>query len=560
MEDLSLFMRLIELMRQQHVLMLFLILGLGYLIGNIRIGSFSLGPVAGVLFAGLFFGHFDFRITPGAQSVGFALFIFSVGYQAGPRFFDVLRTDGLKYFSLAMVIAATGFTVAVAATKLLSLAPGTSAGLLAGGLTSSPTLAAAQEAIRSGQVSPPAGITADEMIGNVATGYAITYIFGLAGLIAIIKLLPGMLGIDLKKQSAELESRGTGGEVIDRNYSTRAFRVIDEKATTLPADELQKKYWDKTAVVRVVRKDEVLTKEFSDHLQLGDEIYVLANTHHFTKAVGEFASYFEEFVPSVDLGKYAETAQIVVINKSVIGLSPEDLEIAQSFGVLITSVVRMRMEMPHTPDLKIRKGDILNVIGLGENLEKLGKELGHLEKEIAETDMVTFCFGICFGVIIGLFAITVGQLSIGLGSAGGLLAAGLTIGYLRSVHPTFGRLPDAARWILMELGLLLFMAGVGLRAGGDIIETFLSAGPLLIIAGVMVTTTPILIGYFFGRKVLKIHPVLLFGGICGSMTSGASLSVVTKEADSAMPSLGYTGAYAFANVLLTIAGSVILFF
>ena len=109
MEELTLFMRLIELMRDQHVLMLFLILGLGYLIGNIRIGSFSLGPVAGVLFAGLFFGHFDFRITPGAQSVGFALFIFSVGYQAGPRFFDVLRTDGLKYFSLAAVIAAAGF-------------------------------------------------------------------------------------------------------------------------------------------------------------------------------------------------------------------------------------------------------------------------------------------------------------------------------------------------------------------------------------------------------------------------------------------------------------------
>ena len=560
MEDFSLFMRLIELMRQQHVLMLFLILGLGYLIGNIRIGSFSLGPVAGVLFAGLFFGHFDFRITPGAQSVGFALFIFSVGYQAGPRFFDVLRTDGLKYFTLALVIAVTGFGVAVLATKLLALAPGTSAGLLAGGLTSSPTLAAAQEAIRSGQVTPPAGITPDEMIGNVATGYAITYIFGLAGLIAIIKLLPGMLGIDLKKQSAELESQSGSDESIGRNYSTRAFRVIDERATILSAKELQDKYWDRTAVVRVVRDGQVLTEDDSDHLQLGDEIYILAGTQYFTENIPEIAGYFEEFAPSVDLGEYTETAQIVVINKGVIGMSPEDLEIAKSYGVLITSVVRMRMEMPHAPDLKIRKGDILNVVGSGDNIERLGKEIGHVEKEIAETDMVTFCFGICLGVIIGLFAITVGQLSIGLGSAGGLLSAGLIIGYLRSVSPTFGRLPDAARWILMELGLLLFMAGVGLRAGGDIIETFLSAGPLLIVAGIMVTTTPILIGYFFGRKVLKIHPVLLFGGICGSMTSGASLSVVTKEADSAMPSLGYTGAYAFANVLLTIAGSVILFF
>ena len=105
-----------------------------------------------------------------------------------------------------------------------------------------------------------------------------------------------------------------------------------------------------------------------------------------------------------------------------------------------------------------------------------------------------------------------------------------------------------------------FMAGVGLRAGGDIIETFAAAGLVLVVAGICVTMIPIFVGYLFGRKVLKIHPVLLFGGITGSMTSGASLSVVTKAANSSVPSLGYTGAYAFANVLLTIAGSIILFF
>ncbi len=146
-----------QILQNQPVLTLFLILGMGYLIGNIRVASFSLGPVAGVLFAGLFFGHFGFSMSVGAQSVGFALFIFSVGYQAGPRFFDVLMEDGMKYFFLALVIAVTGFTLASIATKLLHLDPGTSAGLLAGGLTSSPTLAAAQEAIRSGSVTPPDG-------------------------------------------------------------------------------------------------------------------------------------------------------------------------------------------------------------------------------------------------------------------------------------------------------------------------------------------------------------------------------------------------------------------
>ena len=230
MEELRLFSRLIETLRTQPVLTLFLILGLGYLIGNIRIKSFSLGPVAGVLFAGLFLGHFDFRMSAGAQSVGFALFIFSVGYQAGPRFIDVLRSDGLKYFSLAVVIAATGFTIALVASQLLELAPGTSAGLLSGGLTSSPTLAAAQEAIRSGQVKPPEGLTADDMIGNVATGYAITYIFGLAGLIAIIKLLPQLLGINLAEEAKALEAKDESKTASQpSNVSARIYRVTMKK-------------------------------------------------------------------------------------------------------------------------------------------------------------------------------------------------------------------------------------------------------------------------------------------------------------------------------------------
>jgi putative transport protein len=198
-------------------------------------------------------------MTAGAQAVGFALFIFSVGYQAGPRFFDVLRTDGLKYFLLAVVIAVTGFTVAVIATQVLALAPGTSAGLLSGGLTSSPTLAAAQEAIRSGQVMPAEGLTADAMIGNVATGYAITYIFGLAGLIAIIKLLPQMLGVDLEKEAKVLADLHEAGTTLQpANVAARGYRVTNVEITKIPGKQLQRLYWDKTSVVRVRRKGDIL--------------------------------------------------------------------------------------------------------------------------------------------------------------------------------------------------------------------------------------------------------------------------------------------------------------
>ncbi len=558
MEDISAFTKFIELLRVQPVLTLFLIIGMGYLIGAIRIGSFSLGPVAGVLFAGLFLGHFDFRMNAGAQAVGFALFIFSVGYQAGPRFFDVLRTDGLKYFLLALVIAVTGFTVAIISTQLLSLSPGTSAGLLSGGLTSSPTLAAAQEALRSGQVKPPEGISADAMIDNVATGYAITYIFGLAGLIAIIKLLPQVLGIDLKKEAKALETADESGAAAQQlNVSARIYRLTNAEMTKIPVKQLRQQYWDKTSVVKLRRNGVLIKPDPEGFLQLGDELLILASVEFFTETVANFG---KEITPETSSAQFTETAQIVVINKNAVGKSLEELDISRKFGVLLTGVSRMRMEVPRNADFELRKGDILTVVGPHDTVDLLGEEFGHVEREIAETDMVTLAFGIALGVVIGLISINVGQLSIGLGSAGGLLASGLAIGYLRSIHPTFARLPDAARWILMEFGLLLFMAGVGLRAGGNIIETFVSAGPVLVLAGICVTAIPIFVGYFFGRKVLKIHPVLLFGGITGSMTSGASLSVVTKAANSSIPSLGYTGAYAFANVLLTIAGSMILFF
>ena len=557
MEELSLFTKILEVLRTQPVMTLFLILGVGYLIGSIRIGSFSLGPVAGVLFAGLFLGHFDFRMNAGVQSVGFALFIFSVGYQAGPKFFAVLRKDGLKYFLLAVVIAGTGFFIAVIAAKLLSLEPGTSAGLLAGGLTSSPTLAAAQDALRTGQVTPPEGITADEMIGNVATGYAITYIFGLAGLIAVIKLLPQMLGIDLAKQAKELESEeDAGAGSKPTNVSARIYRVSNEEITKIPMEQLDEQYWDQTSIVKILRDGQIIRLKSEEYLQIGDELRILAPVEYFTGTISKFG---EEITPEISTELSSKTAQIVVIKKDARGKSLQELDIARKYGVLVTSVKHMDFEVPRTADYILRKGDILTVVGLQENVDLLGEELGHVERDIAETDMVTFAFGIVFGVIVGLLAIKVGQLSIGLGSAGGLLASGLIIGYLRNIKPTFGRLPEAARWILMDFGLLLFMAGVGLRAGGNILETFAEAGPLLVLAGISVTLIPIFVGYIFGRKVLKIHPVLLFGGITGSMTSGAALSVVTKAANSPMPSLGYTGAYAFANVILTILGSIILF-
>jgi putative transport protein len=550
--------RFYTLLQEQPVLTLFLLLGSGYLIARIRIGSFSLGPVAGVLFAGLFLGHHGFESSPGAQAVGFALFIFSVGYQAGPRFFDVLKTDGLKYFVLALVIALTGFALASVGARLLDVEPGTAAGLLAGGLTSSPTLAAAQEAVRTGAVVPPEGFSADAMIGNISTGYAITYIFGLAGLILIIKLMPGLLGIDLAEEARRFEAdeADTGAPPI--NVGLRAYRVTNEEMTRIPLRELRERYWDRFAVLRARREGKLLEpSDVGDDwcLRIGDEVFALGDAAFFARGLAEIG---EEITPEFDAREATKSAQVVVSHADAVGKTLGELEIAGRYGLLVTDLRRMGLPVPRSTDVEVQRGDVITVTGPNAHIELLGDSLGHLELDLVETDMLSFAFGICGGVLLGLVSISIAGINVGLGSAGGLLAAGLLVGLMRSVRPTFGRLPPAVRWFLMEFGLLLFMAGVGLRAGQDIIETFLSAGPTLIAAGVVVTTVPVLLGYLVGRKLLGIEPLLLFGAVTGAMTSGASLSIVTAAAKSDAPALGYTGTYAFANVLLTIAGSLIL--
>ncbi len=547
---------IIEILKTQPVLLLFLVLGVGYLIGKIRFGSFSFGPVAGVLFAGLFLGHFGMRISTDLQTIGFAMFIFSVGYQAGPRFFGVLKEDGARYATLAVVVACTGFGIAVLGASLLTLQPGTSAGLLAGGLTSSPTLAAATDAVQQGIVPVPEGWTKDQVINNIATGYAITYIFGLAGLITVIKLLPQWLGIDLVVDAQRLASEESADQKLV-NVTTRCYRVTNEEITKLTVAELREKYWDQATVVTLTRDG--ISKQLGDYenMQLGDHLEVIGPRDFFVNVAPMFG---EEILPEWRISDAIDTAQVVVLNKPVIGKTLAEIEIQRRFGLMLSRITQLGIEVPHSNNIELGKGDILTVVGNASQIDALGEYLGHIERDISETDMVTFAFGIVFGVLVGMLSIEIGGVAVGLGTAGGLLASGLSIGYLRSKRPTFGRLPDAAQWMLMEFGLLVFMAGVGLRAGGEILETFAQTGPALILAGIFVTIIPIFVGYWFGRKFLKIEPVLLFGAITGAMTSGASLAVVTNAAKSSLPALGYTGTYAFANVLLMVAGSLILLF
>ena len=486
--------------------------------------------------------------------MGFALFIFSIGYQAGPRFLEILRSQGTRYFALALFVGAIGFVLTWAAGKLLSLPPGANAGLFAGAFTSSPMLAAAQEAARSGLIALPDGWTAERLIASIGTSYAISYVVGTIGVIAIVSALPKLIGLDLEAEARRLEAASTP-EALEP-LQARAYRVENDDFCGPTIAELAARLWDGLSAVRIRRDLAWLTPAPGDHLRKGDEIYAYGYANFFRAGIDRAGPEIR-ILDDTELA--ATWTHVVVVRHGAIGQTLRDLDLARRCGLVVSQVMRDGHVLPVIRDLQVERGDILTVSGPIWGIKALPEMLGPVESNVIETDMTIFAFGIALGAALGLLSMTVAGVPLSLGMAGGLLLVGVAAGWLNSARPSIGRFPEAARWILMEFGLLIFIAGVGLNAGGQIVETFKQAGPALLMAAAVVVALPLLLGYAFGRKVLGLEPVLLLGALTGAMTSGPALNLLTREAKSSAPALGYTGTYALASIISTIAGTLILY-
>jgi putative transport protein len=550
----------------QPALALFLILGIGYLIGNVELFGFRLGPTTGVLLVGLLFGSQMLEIPPQAQSIGFILFIYCVGLQAGPQFFGAFREEGAKFVLLAIFVAATAVTAVVLLSFPFGFEAGYSAGVLAGALTSTPTLVAAQDAIAAGMADLPADRPSEVALDNLTVAYAITYVYGLAGMAFVIGLLPRLLGIDLREEAAKLARLRDFGAPRDPDRArwrsealpkVRVYRVEEDALTGGPIPQAE--FFERSGclVARLRREGALLDVGAELELQRGDLVAVFGVREQHERAR---ALLGPEVADRELLELHAETRSILVTQRDAVGRTADELGITETNGFFLTEIDRAGTDVPPSLDLKLQRGDVLVVTGSELQLERLTRQLGHAERAIHETDLVTFAFGIAAGIAIGGVAVRVGNVSLGLGLAGGLLLSGLAVGFLRTRYPGFGRVPLAARWVFMELGLMFFMAGIGIRAGDDIVDALRSAGPTLVLAGVVVTTVPVLLGFAFGRYVLRLHPVILMGALTGAATSTPALKIVTQQAGSPLPSVGYAGTYAFANVILAVAGGLLVRF
>jgi len=551
---------LYTLISENVILLLFMVLAIGFLVGKIRIAGIKAGSTIGVLLAGLVFGHFGFSIDPVIGSIGFSLFIFSVGLQAGPSFFSVLMSDGPKYLALAVVVAIAGLGTAILLSQFMDYAPGLGAGMLAGALTSTPSLAGAQDAYASGLGNlKDSGLSIEEAIRNVNVGYALTYLGGTAGVILFVTHFPKLLGINIKKEAEKLaRERGLTGKRKMAARSEDAFPII--RAYCVLPETAGKTLMQRAAefgnsggALKIKRGDDLLDPSPDLVLEEGDIVSVVAPlaTHEAART-----QLGDEVLDARLLNYQITTKEIVVLNDSIVGRQFQEQELISEYGCFANGITRSGIDLPISGFITLQRGDRVQVTGEESRLAELAEKVGYVEEEVEETDLLTVSIGVVIGVLVGLAVLKIGNISIGLGTAGGLLIMGILLGYLSSLNPTFGRVPHAARYILMELGLMFFMAGIGINAGAGVVEAFASVGPSMIACGLAVTLTCALVGYFFGTLVLKLNPALLLGSVTGAMTSTPALNILNEETKSAVPALGYSGTYTIANVLLTFAGTV----
>jgi putative transport protein len=551
----------VEALRNNPELAIFLTLAVGFVIGRVQFGSFSLGIVVGTLLAGVLIGQLDIKIPAIVKTIFFDLFLFTTGYKVGPQFFRGLKGDALPQVALTVVLCVACLLTAFGFSKLLGYDIGTAAGLLAGAFSESTVIGTAGEAIQRLTLSE-AEKTA--LLNNIPVAYAVTYLIGTAVLVWYLPTIgPKLMRINLREEGArqakiagatELELGVVSGK---RLFDIRAYRVTNPAMVNRTVAELEAlPRHQRVFIVRIRHGGAILEISPSLVIHHDDVVAIIARqeTH---------VEHGDRVGPEVDdkalLDIPIETLDVVVTHRSVVGKTLAELARLQlARGVFLRNLTRSGQEMPIAANTRIDAGDVMRLIGTKPEVERTAQELGYPDRPTTATDMVFVGTGIVLGGLIGLLSVTVAGIPLTLTASGGALIMGLVFGWLRSAYPFFGRIPEPAIWIFDTLGLCIFIGVVGLTAGPSFFTGLQSTGLSLVIVGLISALLPHTLAILFGYYVLRMNPLIVLGACAGAGTITAALRAVQDEAKSSVPALGYTVPYAIGNILLTAWGPVIV--
>lgn len=550
---------LIGSLREYPEVALFLVLALGYGLGSIRIGSFKLGPVLGVLISGIVVGQLAIPVSESLKNAFFMLFLFAIGYQTGPQFFQSLRMTGPSQIVLTLIVCLTALGLSIGAVWSMGFDAGEAAGLLAGAMTGSAAFGAAGEAI--------AGLSAPEtqrqaLLANAAVSFAVCYLIGTVGVIWILtKLGPWIMRVDLRKACKELEQEMGSTDEESRVYSpdvifeTRVYEV----PTSLQGrtvSELETAFRGfRVFIERLRRKGDVHKPARDEQLCSGDQIALWGRREALLNA------------NNLQLDREIYDAQLLdigIVNREVVvtrrtyqtlgQLATNDL----SRGVFLARLIRSGKDLPYTLKTPLEPGDVLSVVGGESHIVQLAQELGYVKQETDASNMTNITSAIFLGALIGLPALAFAGVEISLTMFVGVLVGGLVLGRLSSVNPRFGGIPGPALWLFDSLGLNGFLALVGMQAGPGFVRGLQQSGMALVASAAVVVVVTHVVGMLAGRYLLRMHPGVVLGACAGAGTSAPALGAVLEAAESRVPALGYGVGYALGNVVLALGASVIV--
>jgi putative transport protein len=545
-------------------LCLFLSILLGSILGRFHVKGVGFGSVVGTLIAGILIGILAEPELPDMlRWAFFYLFLFAIGYSVGPQFFGSLKRDAIPQIVLTLVVAVSGLLSVVAVSAIFDFDEGLAVGLLSGAMTQSAALGAGLSAISELPISDAAKTT---MIANAPLADAITYGFGDFGLILFLTWLgPKLMRADLKSDAKALEqqlSGGKSGPIASTAYlGLRGYRIENAAVAASNVAALEERYAaERLSVQRVQRDGQLLTVAPALGLKIGDWLLVSARR-------GAFLQLAQHIGPEIDdaalLAVPVQTVSVVVTSAAVIGATLEALaQNPRARGIYLESLQRGTQLMPHEPWTVVQRGDILRIIGAPDDVERAAEYVGFVERDLARTDLMFLAGGICAGMLLGLLKFTVGGVVIGLGTAGSILVVGLVAGWARSRYPVFGAIPEPAQRLLMDIGLIVFIAVIGMTAGPHAVEAYrTSGGPFfasIFVAGMIVTVVPLATGAIVARYMLKMSPLMTLGSLAGAQTCTPGLNALREASGSNVGALAYTVPYAINNILLTLWGPIVV--
>jgi putative transport protein len=554
----------VQTLRGYPEIAVFLSLALGYYFGSFTYKGLGLGAVTATLIAAVIIGQLEIKIGSPLKPTFFLMFLFAIGYGVGPQFVRGIAQDGIPQALFAVVVCFFCLGAAYLGAKLAGYSVGSAAGLYAGSQTISASMGLATDAINRLGLAPE---EAKKLLDAMPVAYAVTYIFGTIGSAIVLALIgPALLGIDLEAACKRYEEKQGGKKEVGgpgtawHQFELRAYRIraggqivgktVQQAEALLPEQRV--------FIQRIRRGDTIMEATADTAFCEGDIVAVAGRRDVLVNLIGSTA---EEVNDRELLAVPIEGVDVYVTSKEVDGKTLAELANSPNArGLFLRKIVRgaTATNIPILPNTQLQRGDIVTLVGRTPDIAAGTKMLGYPDRATDVADVAFIGGAITIGALLGALVYKVGSVPLTLSTSGGVLIAGLFFGWLRSVRPTFGRIPSSTVWFMNSVGLNVFIAVVGLSSGPGFVAGLQQLGFSLFLWGVAVTTVPLILAMYVGKYLFRFDDAIVLGCCSGARTTTASLGMINDRAKSQIPGLGYTVTYAVGNTLLTVWGMVLV--